>query len=100
MQANAEVLSDANCSLSDHLIGERVISEQELAVLTGLHIQEVRRRRRKDAEEGTPGKRTPPPTWVSERRVGYRWKFVGPWMDSKTDGVESADSPTQNPAAK
>ena len=68
---------------TDPLVDERVISEAKLAELLGMHLQHARRQRRLDAEQGTPGRRLPPPVWISERRVGYRMRDVRTWLDAR-----------------
>jgi hypothetical protein len=46
--------------------------ESTSASACGLSLAHHRRLRRKDQAEGTPGKRTPRPTWMTERRVVFR----------------------------
>lgn len=86
-QADAALATNVN----DPLVDERVHSEQYLAELLGTHIQQVHCGRRKDAEAGTIGERTPTPTWISARRVGYRARHIREWLDRRTADGRPAD---------
>lgn len=87
MQTSTTAVSgqaDHSKALGDQLADERVISEQNLADLLGTHIQQIRVARRKDADAGTVGERTPIPIWISDRRVGYQVKHVKAWLARRT----------------
>lgn len=75
--------SSSPSAATDPLADERIVSETQLARLLGIHTQHARRQRRLDAEQGTPGRRLPPPVWISERRVGYRVRDIRAWLDAR-----------------
>lgn len=66
--------------------------ESFVAKLNEEHIQSVRRRRRADAEDGTPGERAPVPTWINEKCVRYRGQAIMDWIDRRT----AAGGPTRS----
>ena len=91
MHTSAVTLSN-NCGTVDpsaqdsdyHIDPHRFYSETFLANLNGEHIQTGRRKRRADAEDGTPGERAPVPTWINEKCVRYQGQAILDWIDRRT----------------
>ena len=93
MQTPAIVLNCADLGmdhLSRPLANDRVYSEQFLADLLGVHVQTLRVARRKDAAEGTIGRRVPAWTEVSDHRLGYLGWAIKAWQAGRTVGASSA----------
>ncbi len=85
LNSRTENVSTSAGVLNQPLADDRFYSEQFLADLTDQHIQTLRVARRRDAEEGTPGKRTPAPTWISERAVRYQGRAIKAWQAKRTE---------------
>jgi hypothetical protein len=90
-----ETLKGASAA-SGSIDPDRFYPEAFSAKLLGFSLQHHRRLRRLDLAEGTPGRRVPKATRVTERRLGFRGRAILAFMGER-DQVEPA--PFRIPAA-